>query len=86
MAEAGFPGTELEVWQGIVAPLGTPEPIVRKLNEEFVKAAKSPEVVSKVAPQAVEMSTLSPEDFAKLIASDFDALGKVVRNAGIKMQ
>lgn len=86
MAEAGFPGTELEIWQGIVAPLGTPEPIVRKLNEEFVKAAKSPEVVSKVAAQAVEMSTLSPADFAKLIASDLDALGKVVRNAGIKMQ
>jgi tripartite-type tricarboxylate transporter receptor subunit TctC len=86
MAEAGFPGTELEIWQGIVAPLGTPEPIVRKLNEEFVKAAKSPEVVSKVAAQAVEMSTLSPEAFAKLLASDIDALGKVVRNAGIKMQ
>jgi tripartite-type tricarboxylate transporter receptor subunit TctC len=86
MAEAGFPGTELEIWQGIVAPLGTPEPILRKLHEEFVKAAKSPEVVSKVAAQAVEMSTLSPQDFARLIASDFDALGTVVRNAGIKMQ
>ena len=86
MAEAGFPGTELEIWQGIVAPLGTPEPIMRKLHEEFVKAAKSPEVVSKVAAQAVEMSTLSPQDFAKLIASDYDALGKVIRNAGIKMQ
>jgi tripartite-type tricarboxylate transporter receptor subunit TctC len=86
MAEAGFPGTELEIWQGIVAPLGTPEPILRKLHEEFVKAAKSPEVVNKVAAQAVEMSTLSPQDFAKLIASDFDALGKVIRNAGIKMQ
>ena len=55
MAEAGYPGTELEIWQGIVAPLGTPPAIVRKLNEEFIKAAKSPEVVSKVAAQAVEM-------------------------------
>jgi tripartite-type tricarboxylate transporter receptor subunit TctC len=86
MAEAGFPGTELEIWQGIVAPLGTPEPIVRKLNEEFVKAAKSPEVVSKVAAQAVEMSTMSPPDFAKLLATDIDHLGKVIRSAGIKMQ
>jgi tripartite-type tricarboxylate transporter receptor subunit TctC len=86
MAEAGFPGTELEIWHGIVAPAGTPEPIVRKLNEEFVKAAKSPDVLSKVAPQAVEMSTLSPGDFAKLIASDIDVLGKVIRDAGIKAQ
>jgi len=86
MAEAGFPGTELEIWQGIVAPVGTPEPIMRKLHEEFVKAAKSPEVVSKVAAQAVEMSTLTPEAFAKLLTTDIDVLGKVIRNAGIKMQ
>jgi tripartite-type tricarboxylate transporter receptor subunit TctC len=86
MAEAGFPGTELEIWHGIVAPAGTPEPIVRKLNEEFIKAAKSPDVLSKVAPQAVEMSTLSPGDFAKLIATDIDVLGKVIRDAGIKAQ
>jgi tripartite-type tricarboxylate transporter receptor subunit TctC len=86
MAEAGLPGTELEIWQGIVAPLGTPAPIVRKLNEEFIKAAKSPDVVSKVAAQAVEMTTSSPEDFTKLLAADVARLGKVVRDAGIKAQ
>jgi tripartite-type tricarboxylate transporter receptor subunit TctC len=86
MAEAGYPGTELEIWQGIVAPLGTPPALVRKLNEEFVKAAKSPEIVSKVAAQAVEMYTTSPEDMSKLIASDVSRLGKVIRDAGIKSQ
>ena len=86
MAEAGYPGTELEIWQGIVAPIGTPPALVRKLNEEFVKAAKSPDVVSKVAAQAVEMYTTSPEDFAKLLAGDIDRLGKVIRDAGIKAQ
>jgi tripartite-type tricarboxylate transporter receptor subunit TctC len=86
MAEAGFAGTELEIWQGIVAPQGTPAAIVRKLNEEFVKAAQSPEVVSKVAAQAVEITTSSPEEFAKLIASDVNRLGKVIRDAGIKSQ
>jgi tripartite-type tricarboxylate transporter receptor subunit TctC len=86
MAEAGFPGTELEIWQGIVAPLGTPAPIVRKLNEEFIKAATSPDVVSKVAAQAVEITTSSPDDFTKLVAADVARLGKVVRDAGIKAQ
>jgi tripartite-type tricarboxylate transporter receptor subunit TctC len=86
MAEAGFPGVELEVWQGIIAPLGTPAPILRKLNEEFIKAAKSPEVVAKVAAQAVEMTTSTPEDFTKLVAADVARLGKVVRDAGIKAQ
>jgi tripartite-type tricarboxylate transporter receptor subunit TctC len=86
MAEAGYPGTELEIWQGIVAPLGTPAPIARKLNEEFVKAARDPELVRKVAAQAVEITTSTPEEFAKLLASDVDRLGKVIREAGIKAQ
>jgi tripartite-type tricarboxylate transporter receptor subunit TctC len=86
MAEAGYPGVELEIWQGIVAPLGTPPAIVRKLNEEFVKAAKSPDIVAKVAAQAVEMYTTVPEDMTKLLASDIARLGKVIRDAGIKSQ
>jgi tripartite-type tricarboxylate transporter receptor subunit TctC len=84
MAEAGYPGTELEIWQGIVAPAGTPPAIVRKLQAEFVKAAKSPDIVSKVAAQAVEMYTTTPEEMAKLLASDIERLGKVIRDAGIK--
>ena len=56
MAEAGYPGTELEIWQGIVAPAGTPPAMVRKLNEEFVKAAQSPDIVRQVAAQAVDIS------------------------------
>ncbi len=86
MAEAGFPGVELEIWQGIVAPAGTPAAVVRKLNEEFVKAAQAPDVVQKVAAQAVEITTSTPEEFAKLIAADVDRLGKVIRDAGIKAQ
>jgi tripartite-type tricarboxylate transporter receptor subunit TctC len=86
MAEAGYPGTELEIWQGIVAPAGTPAAIVRKLNEEFIKAAQSPDVVRQVAAQAVDMLTSSPEEFAKLLAADVDRLGKVIRDAGIKAQ
>jgi tripartite-type tricarboxylate transporter receptor subunit TctC len=86
MAEAGYPGVELVVWHGIVAPLGTPPALVKKLNEEFVKAALSPDVVQKAAAQGVEMSNSSPEEFAKLLADDFDRLGKVIRDAGIKMQ
>lgn len=86
MAEAGYPGVELEVWQGIMTPLGTPPALVKKLNEEFIKAAKAPDVVAKVAAQGVEMMTTTPEDFTKLIVSDVARLGKVVRDAGIKAQ
>ena len=86
MAEAGFPGVELEVWQGILAPLGLPPALIDKLNTEFTKAAKAPDVVSKVAAQGVEITTSSPADFGKLIASDYQRIGKVIRDAGIKPQ
>jgi tripartite-type tricarboxylate transporter receptor subunit TctC len=86
MAEAGHPGVDLEVWQGIVAPLGTPPAIVRKLNEELIKAANAPDVVSKVAAQAVNITTSTPEEFAKLIAADLERIAKVARDAGIKAQ
>lgn len=86
MAEAGFPGTELEIWHGIVAPPGTPAPIVRKLNEEFVKALRSPEILAMFAKQAADGLPTTPEAFSKLIASDVERLGKVVREAGIKAQ
>ncbi len=86
MAEAGYPGVDLEIWQGIVAPLGTPPALVNRLNAEFVKAANAPEVVAKVAPQAVNITTSSPADMSKLMASDLARLAKLVRDAGIKKQ
>jgi tripartite-type tricarboxylate transporter receptor subunit TctC len=86
MAEQGFAGTELDIWHGIVAPPGTPMPIVRKLNQEFVKAAQGPDIVKMVTAQAADVLTSTPEEFAKLIAADIDRLGKAVRAAGIKVQ
>jgi len=86
MTETGFPGTELEIWHGLVAPAGTPAPIVRKLNEEFVKALGSPEILKMFEQQAADAVLMSPEEFAKLNTGDIDRLGKVVRDAGIKMQ
>ena len=68
MAERAIPASKWMVWHGIVAPLGTPPALVKRLNEEFVKAAQSPDVVQKAAAQGVEMITSSPEDFGKLIA------------------
>jgi tripartite-type tricarboxylate transporter receptor subunit TctC len=86
MAEAGFPGTELEIWHGLVAPAGTQPAIVRKLNEEFVKALRSSEILKMFEQQAADALPTTPDEFGKLIAADIGRLGKVVREAGIKMQ
>lgn len=86
MAESGFPDTVLDIWHGLVAPADTPPAVVKRLNEEFVKAAQSPDIVKLMADQFAAITTMSPEEFRKLIASDIDHLGKVVREAGIKIQ
>ncbi len=86
MAEQGFPDVVLDIWHGLVAPAGTPPAVVKRLNEEFVKAAQSPEIVKLMEEQFAAITTSSPEEFRKLIAADVDHLGKVVREAGIKIQ
>ncbi len=86
MAEAGFPGIELDVWYGIMAPAGTPAPIVKFLHDEFVKAARSAEVQKMVQPQAAEIVTSTPDEFSALISADIVRLGKVVGDAGAKAE
>jgi tripartite-type tricarboxylate transporter receptor subunit TctC len=86
MAEAGFPGLDLEMWHGMVAPAGTPAPIVTRLNAEFIKATRDPEILRIVVPQATDVFVGSPDEFGKRIASDTQRLGQIIRDAGIKMQ
>jgi tripartite-type tricarboxylate transporter receptor subunit TctC len=86
MAELGFPGIEMDMWHGMVAPAGTPSAIVNRLNGEFVKAARNPDIAKVVAVQATDIAVTSPDEFARMIASDTERLGKVMRDAGIKPQ
>ncbi len=74
------------MWHGMVAPAGTPAPIVKRLHDEFAKAARDPDITRIVKPQATDVLITSPEDFSKMIASDTARLGKVIREAGIKLQ
>ena len=86
MAEAGFPGLDLEMWHGMVAPAGTPAAIVKRLNEEFIKATRDPDILRIVVPQATDVFVASPAEFGQRIASDTQRLGAVIRAAGIKAQ
>jgi tripartite-type tricarboxylate transporter receptor subunit TctC len=74
------------MWHGMVAPAGTPAAIVKRLNEEFLKAARGPDIERITAPQATDVTVSSPEEFARLIAADTERLAKVIREAGIKAQ
>jgi tripartite-type tricarboxylate transporter receptor subunit TctC len=82
MAEAGFPGVEMEQWFALFAPAGTPAPIVQRLNHEFVAALQSDEVKKILQPQGSIIIPSTPEELAARVARDVVALGKVVKDSG----
>jgi tripartite-type tricarboxylate transporter receptor subunit TctC len=84
VAEAGLPDFEVTTWYGVLAPAGTPRPIVARLNAEIVKAMKSPEMNARLAAMATEPVTSTPEGFSDLIRREIVKWGKVVRAAGLK--
>src|SRR5262245_36651777 len=83
-AELGFPGMEISLWYGIVAPHGTPLAIVRKLNAELVKVLAIPEVRETLARQGAEATPGTPEQFAAFMREEHARWGAVVKDAGIK--
>ena len=85
VSELGIQGVEFLQWFGILAPAKTADPIIRKLNLEVVKAARSAEVEKFVTEQAAEVITATPEEFTKMIAADSERYGRVVRRLGAKV-
>jgi tripartite-type tricarboxylate transporter receptor subunit TctC len=86
MAEAGLPGYEVIGWNGILAPAGTPAPVIRKLHAEIVRILNSPEMRARLAADAVEPIGNTPEEFAAVIKADVAKWAKVVKEAGMKAE
>jgi tripartite-type tricarboxylate transporter receptor subunit TctC len=86
MTEAGLPAVEGGPWFGLVAPAGTPRPIIEWLNREANKAFSAADVRDRFIAQGVEFALGSPDDFAAHIAADSRRWGEVVRRAGIKLE
>jgi tripartite-type tricarboxylate transporter receptor subunit TctC len=84
IAEVAVPGFDNSIWFGLVAPAGTPRPIVDQLNAAAVKALKSDDIASKLMAAGFEPLGSSPEEFAKLIASDMVKWGDAAKAAGMK--
>lgn len=83
-AEAGIRDVEVDFWYGLLAPVGTPEDIVRRLNKEVRDIIALPDVAESLSKQGLTTRGSSPEDFARLIAMDFERWAKVVAAAKIK--
>ena len=80
---ANLPGYEATIWFGLVAPAGTPRDIVTRLAQELAKVAQQPALRERFAPQGVELSATTPEEFAAIIKSEIPKWGKVLRDANV---
>jgi tripartite-type tricarboxylate transporter receptor subunit TctC len=84
VAESGFPGYEIDLWFGLMAPARTPQPVLARLNAEVNRILQAPDLRAKFASQFYEPLGGTPERFAAAIRSDMERYAKAIREAGIK--
>jgi tripartite-type tricarboxylate transporter receptor subunit TctC len=84
--EAGVPGYEATIWLGILAPKGTPKPIVDKLNAEIIKVMNRPDVKENWAKQGAVPLPMSPTEFDKYLRADIEKWAEVVKVSGAKAE
>lgn len=86
VAEAGLPGYDSTGWFGLVAPAGTPDAVVERLNAEFTAALNDPAIVAALRAQGVEPAPGSAAAFGAYIRSETSKWAGVVRKANIRLE
>jgi tripartite-type tricarboxylate transporter receptor subunit TctC len=86
MQEAGVAGYDASVWLALLAPAGTPPEIVHKLNAEVAKLMASPDTKKALFDAGVEPATSTPEEMSAYLAQELARWGKVVKDAGVKLE
>ncbi len=82
--EAGLPGYAAANWNGILAPAGTPAPVIARLHKEISEIQDMPEMQKQFVAEGADVVRMSPTEFAAYIASELAKWGRVVKEAGIK--
>jgi tripartite-type tricarboxylate transporter receptor subunit TctC len=84
IAESGVPGYAVEAWYAILAPKGTPKPVVDKLSGEIAKAVQSPDVKARLATLGNEAVGSTPSEAEKYIAAEAERWSKLLKAANIR--
>ncbi|HEY6820748.1 MAG TPA: tripartite tricarboxylate transporter substrate binding protein [Burkholderiales bacterium] len=85
MAESGVKGYSdagADLWFGIIAPAGLPKAVTARLNEALVEALRAPDIRQRISAQSFELWTSTPEEFARVIRTDYDKWGRIVKASG----
>ncbi|WP_082784025.1 Bug family tripartite tricarboxylate transporter substrate binding protein [Polynucleobacter sinensis] len=86
IAESGVPGFNVESWQGILAPAGTPKEIVRKINRDTLAILENPEFKKQVEAMGYGVSSGSPEQFTASLNDELKRYTQVIKEAGITLK
>jgi tripartite-type tricarboxylate transporter receptor subunit TctC len=86
IAEQGLPGFEALQWFGVLAPAGTPKPILDKLQQTIAKALKTDTMKEQLARQGAEPGGNTPEEFAKFLNDESEKWAAVAKAAHIEPQ
>ncbi|MCB4822865.1 tripartite tricarboxylate transporter substrate binding protein [Roseicella aerolata] len=84
-AEQGFPGFEAPTWWAFFGRAGTPEPILRRMQEALGQALADPEVRSKIEEQGADVKATGPEECRQFLAREIDRWGRVIRDNNIRV-
>jgi tripartite-type tricarboxylate transporter receptor subunit TctC len=84
-AEAGLPGYKTYNWYALFAPLGTPEPIVKRLNDALAKALATPEARKQFEEIGIEPVVSNPSDLSSELKQQADFWGPLIERAGVKL-
>jgi len=85
IAEQGVPGFESGTWQGMLAPRGTPDALVQRLNKELITIIRSADIRSRLAAQGAEVVTMTPAEQEQFFEKERSRWAKVVSAAQIKL-
>ncbi len=84
IAEAGLKGFEVQSWNGVMVPTGTPKDIVARLNTEVVRILRQPDLRERFAIQGIELTPTTPEAFGVFIRQDIAKWAKVIQISGAR--
>jgi tripartite-type tricarboxylate transporter receptor subunit TctC len=85
-SEEGYQGYRVVFWAGLMAPAGTPDAIINKLNEAISEAVKSPEVIDRFEKIGVDTVNAGPAEFARRLQADQSVWGTLIEQTGLKAQ
>lgn len=86
LSEVGLPGLESLLWFGIFVPAKTPKTIIERLSAEVRRAMASPDLRQRFVDLGAEPMASSPEEFGAFVKSEHQRWGKLIRDAGIRIE